>query len=157
VLVVEDNPGVAEMLDWAFSLAWYSVSRVAVDQIPTLAWVDQMGVDRPALLLLDIDAGGMLTEPGAFLRRIRHRWHAVTSMEMTPIPPIILLTTRSHQQPDLEQEGYPVLLKPFYIDALYRAARVEIDRYERLLLNGQALAKDQGEESRRSCMLPGMA
>jgi DNA-binding response OmpR family regulator len=149
ICLIEDNFAIADWLTWALELeGGYHIDLVVRDQIRSLTWVDQVIADQPMLMLLDIDIGGVLRDPVEFLRQIHNRGRSI-SMEMTLLPPIILLTTQDQKLPDLEREGYPVLLKPVHVKDLLDTVKMAVDRHRELQSSRQASVIWQGIEEKK--------
>ena len=108
VLIIDDVPGIREMLCRALELAGYRASAIC-NGPGALMWADhaiQSG-DSPALILLDLSIPSMNDE--TFLHQFRARWNVA--------PPIIVLTTSAKIHDDLAGTER-VIRKPFHICAL---------------------------------------
>ncbi len=104
VLVVEDDPSIAEFVEWVLGDEGYRAVVVATGE----AALQQVATERPALILLDMILPGM--SGTAFLHALRERY--------APGIPVILMTAARDElvQEGVQAEG--VLLKPFELDAL---------------------------------------
>ena len=114
VLIIDDAPGIREMLRWALELAGYRASAIC-NGPGALVWADhamQSG-DSPALILLDLT--NLSLNDVTFLHRFRARWDVA--------PPIIILTTSAKIHDDLAGTER-VIRKPFHIcDLLSEVAK----------------------------------
>jgi CheY-like chemotaxis protein len=109
ILIAEDQPAIRELLCWTLHLAGYRVAMCAGRQA-ALTWRDQITTpeDAPAIVLLDVSLLCTKTV-GDFLGQLRTRWQ-----DAGTLPQIILLTTNTQAQADLEQRER-VLQKPFHV------------------------------------------
>ncbi len=108
VLIIDDAPGIREMLCQTLELAGYRASAIG-NGPGALVWADhavQSG-DSPALILLDLSIPSV--NDVTFLHQFRARWSVA--------PPIIVLTTSAKLHDDLAGTER-VIRKPFHIGDL---------------------------------------
>jgi CheY-like chemotaxis protein len=114
VLIIDDAPGIQEMLCRALELAGYRASAIC-NGPGALAWADHAirSSNSPALILLDLSIPSM--NDGTFLQQFRAKWNGA--------PPIIVLTTSAKIHDDLAGIER-VICKPFHIcDLLSEVAK----------------------------------
>lgn len=105
VLIIDDAPGIQEMLRQTLELAGYRASAIC-NGPAALVWADhaiQSG-DSPALILFDLSIPSV--NDVTFLHQFRARWNVA--------PPIIVLTTSAKIHDDLAGTER-VIRKPFHI------------------------------------------
>src|SRR5260370_29798964 len=108
VLIIDDAPGIQELLCRALELAGYRASAIC-NGPGALVWADhaiQSG-NSPALILLDLSIPSM--NAGTFLRQFHAKWNVA--------PPIIVLTT-SEKIHDILAGMDREIRKPFIICTL---------------------------------------
>src|SRR5260370_3184858 len=108
VLIIDDAPGIQEMLCRALELAGYRASAIC-NGPGALVWVDhamQSG-DSPALILLDLSIPPL--NDGTFLQQFRAKWNVA--------PPTTVLTTDWKIHDNLEGTE-KVIRNPFHIGNL---------------------------------------
>lgn len=111
VLVIEDNPGLIDLLVIILGFGGYTVS-IVTNAETALTWIDHaICADTiPAIILLDLDTQlGM--ERSLFLNQLRERWQK----KMGTHPPLIVLKTLVN---DLDGIEYQLLQKPFHVQDL---------------------------------------
>ena len=110
VLIVDDDDGIRMGVAWALEYAGYDVLEAEHGQ----AALDQIAVNRPDLILLDVR---MPTMDGVeFVRRYREL--------PGPHAPIVVMTAAHEMHDRIEQfqaQGY--LAKPFGVDAVLAVVR----------------------------------
>lgn len=104
VLMVEDDPSIAEFVESALSDEGYQVVVTSSGE----EGLQQVAKERPAIILLDMLLPGM--SGGDFMRRLQD--------EFPPHIPIILMTAAREEpaQQGIQTEG--LLLKPFELSTL---------------------------------------
>ena len=110
VLIVDDDDGIRMGVAWALEYAGYDVLEAEHGQ----AALDQIAVNRPDLILLDLRMPGM--DGVEFVRRYREL--------PGPHAPIVLITAAHEVQDRIDQiqvQGY--LAKPFGVDAVLAVVR----------------------------------
>jgi DNA-binding response OmpR family regulator len=111
VLVIEDNPGLVDLLVIILEFGGYTAS-IVTNAETALTWIDHAirAGTIPAIILLDLDTQlGM--ERSLFLNQLRERWQK----HVDAYPPLIVLKTLVN---DLDSIGYQVLQKPFHVQEL---------------------------------------
>ena len=111
VLVIEDNPGLIDLLVIILGFGGYTVS-IATNAEAALTWIDHaicVGT-IPAIIILDLDAQ-LGIERSLFLDQLRERWQKKVGTH----PPLIILKTLIN---DLDDIDYQVLQKPFHVQDL---------------------------------------
>jgi CheY-like chemotaxis protein len=101
-LVIEDNPGLIDLLVIILEFGGYTASLVS-DAEAALTWIDHAfyAATIPTIILLDLDTQlGM--ERSLFLNQLRERWQKMANAH----PPLIVLKTLVH---DLNKIEYQVL------------------------------------------------
>jgi DNA-binding response OmpR family regulator len=109
ILVIEDNPAIADMICLALELAGYQAMACA-GRDAALTWINRAleGGHLPALILLDVDN---LPKNGAdFLSHLRRQ----LGEAHCSLPAIILLTTSRAIHDELAAVER-VILKPFHV------------------------------------------
>ena len=110
VLVVDDDDAIRMGVAWALEYAGYDVLEAEHGQ----AALDQIAVNRPDLILLDLRMPGM--DGVEFVRRYREL--------PGPHAPIVLITAAHEVQDRIQQvQAQDYLAKPFGVDALLAVVR----------------------------------
>lgn len=110
-LVIEDNPGLIDLLVIILELGGYTVS-IVTNAENALTWIEHAicAETIPVIILLDLDTHlGM--ERSLFLNRLRERWQTKVGTH----PPLIVLKTLLN---DLDGIACQVLQKPFHVQDL---------------------------------------
>ena len=111
VLVIEDNPGLIDLLVIILEFGGYTVS-IVTNAETALTWIDHAicAGTIPAIILLDLDTQlGM--ERSLFLNQLRERWQKMVGAH----PPLIVIKTLVN---DLDSIEYQMLQKPFHVQDL---------------------------------------
>lgn len=111
VLVIEDNPGLIDLLVIILGFGGYTVS-IVTNAETALTWIDHAiyAGTIPAIIILDLDTQlGM--ERSLFLNQLRERWQKQVGAH----PPLIVLKALVN---DLDRIEYQVLQKPFHVQDL---------------------------------------
>jgi DNA-binding response OmpR family regulator len=111
VLVIEDNPGLADLLVIILKFGGYAVS-IVTNAEAALTWIDHAicAGTVPAIVLLDFDTR-LRMERSLFLNLLHERWQKIANTH----PPLIILKTLVN---DLDNIEYLVLQKPFHVQEL---------------------------------------
>lgn len=110
-LVIEDNPGLVDLLVIILEFGGYTAS-IVMNAETALTWIEHAicANTTPAIILLDLDTQlGM--DRSLFLHQLRERWQKRVSAH----PPLIVLKTLVNDLDDIE---YQVLQKPFHVQEL---------------------------------------
>lgn len=111
VLVIEDNPGLIDLLVIILEFGGYTVS-IVTNAETALRWIDHAicAGTIPVIILLDLDTQlGM--ERSLFLNQLRERWQKTVST----LPPLIVLKTLVNDLDGIEGQ---LLQKPFHVQDL---------------------------------------
>jgi DNA-binding response OmpR family regulator len=111
VLVIEDNPGLIDLLVIILEFGGYTVS-IVTNAENALTWIDHAicAGTIPAIILLDLDTQlGM--ERSLFLNQLHERWQKKVGSH----PPLIVLKALVNDLDGIEGQ---VLQKPFHVQDL---------------------------------------
>jgi DNA-binding NtrC family response regulator len=110
-LVIEDNPGLIDLLAIILDFGGYT-STTVTNAEAALAWIDQAfrTATIPSIIILDLDTRlGM--ERAVFLNYLRASWQEKVGTRL----PLVMLKTLVN---DLDHSEYQLLQKPFHVQDL---------------------------------------
>ncbi|RZL12001.1 MAG: GAF domain-containing protein [Rubrivivax sp.] len=114
VLIIEDNPEVAEAVDATLKELGYAT--VLVTDAGQALMVLDSGWDRFSAVFSDVVMAGM--DGVALAREIRQRWSKL---------PVVLTSGYSHVLVEQADHGFPLIAKPYDVDTLAQAMLAAID------------------------------
>jgi CheY-like chemotaxis protein len=122
LLVIEDDPVIAQLLVSCLNLSAYSCSVINVRDMTISTKRENSLCPPPDGIILDANIYTMKMNPFDVVQAL-HKWWQTTSH----MPPLILLTTNPVESAKLQQEGYTVVMKPFRPRVLLRTVRTSIE------------------------------
>ncbi|HEY1351758.1 MAG TPA: response regulator [Ktedonobacteraceae bacterium] len=117
VLIVDDNPGIRNVVSWSLHFGGYEAIE-ATNGHEAIRWIEQAGRDQryPAVILLDLAMPGM--DGNTFLEWVQTTWPSTS-----PPPAIILVTAGCADGRCLNSYVKQVVAKPFHVRDLLEAIR----------------------------------
>ena len=117
VLIVDDNPGIRNVVAWSLQFGGYEPAEVA-NGLEAVRWIEQAGREKryPAVILLDLAMPEM--DGKTFLEWLHTTWPP------TPPPPAVIIVTAGHaDQQSLDSYVKQVVTKPFHVRDLMEVIR----------------------------------
>lgn len=117
VLIVDDNPGIRNVVSWSLQFGGYEPVEAA-NGLEAIRWIEQAGREKryPAVILLD------LAMPGMDGRRFIE-WLQTTWPPTSPPPAIIIVTAGHADQKLFNAYVKQVVTKPFHVRDLLEVIR----------------------------------
>lgn len=117
VLIVDDNPGIRNVVSWSLHLGGYEPIE-ATSGLEAIRWIEEAGREKryPAAILLDLAMPGM--DGTTFLEWVQRTWPSAS-----PHPAIILVTAGRADDRWFNSYVKQVVSKPFHVRDLLEAIR----------------------------------
>ena len=109
VLIVDDNPGIRNVVSWSLQFGGYQAVEAA-NGLEAMRWIEQARREKryPAVILLDLAMPGM--DGKTFIEWLQTAWPP------TFPPPVIIIVTAGHaDQRLLNSYVKQVVTKPFHV------------------------------------------
>src|SRR5579883_277203 len=117
VLIVDDNPGIRNVVSWSLQFGGYQAVEAA-NGLEAMRWIEQARREKryPAVILLDLAMPGM--DGKTFIEWLQTAWHPAF-----PPPAIIIITAGHADQRLLNSHVKQIVTKPFHVRDLLEVIR----------------------------------
>lgn len=117
VLIVDDNPGIRNVVSWSLHFGGYQAVEAA-NGLEAMRWIEQAGREKryPAVILLDLAMPGM--DGKTFIEWLQTTWPPAF-----PPPAIIIITAGHADQRLLNSYVKQIVTKPFHVRDLLEVIR----------------------------------
>lgn len=117
VLIVDDNPGIRNVVSWSLQFGGYEPVEAA-NGLEAIRWIEQAGREKryPAVILLDLAMPKM--DGKTFIEWLQTTWPPTS-----PPPAIIIVTAGHADQKQFNSYVKQVVTKPFHVRDLMEVIR----------------------------------